>query len=93
MTPISRARARVRRDTEALLRMNDHQLQDIGLTQGDAYDLRWGRISLEALNARRELNRIEVIGQLHSQSSSSVTGNVSNISAVNQGNYESKKCA
>ena len=89
----SRSRAQERRDINAVLGLNDHLLKDIGLTEGDIHDLRWSQTSLEALNARRELNRIEAIGQLHNQSSSSVTGDVRNINTANQENYESKKCA
>ena len=88
-----KARAQEQRDIKAILGLSDHHLQDIGLTHVDRHDLRWGQTTLEGLNARRELNRIQEMGQLLSQSSSSVGGKVRSIKSANQVKYESRKYA
>jgi uncharacterized protein YjiS (DUF1127 family) len=91
----SKAIARERRGVEEVSRMSATMLEDVGLTQNDADDLRLGLISLDTLNARRDQNRKQREVRLSRLSQSSKQVNVSGIDheSANQENYELKKCA
>lgn len=89
----SKARAQERRAIKALSGMNDHMLRDIGLTHVDMHDLRWGMTTLGGLNARRELNRVQALGNQLSLSPGSVNDKLRGIQSANQAYIESKKCA
>ncbi len=85
-----RERARQRRSLVALTRLNDHYLQDIGLSRGDLIAVRLGHVTLEQLNARRYNARRE-------QSLDLVSGDIVNLKqelgAVNAADYTEAKCA
>jgi uncharacterized protein YjiS (DUF1127 family) len=46
-----RATAKQRRDLRALTNLNDHLLDDIGLSRGDLHSVRMGAVTLDELNA------------------------------------------
>ena len=52
-----RQRVQERRGLNALLRMNDHMLGDIGLTRGDLVAVEMGSITLQDLQAERRPTR------------------------------------
>ncbi len=85
-----RERARQRRGLVALDRLNDHNLQDIGISRGDLVAVRLGHVTLEQLNAERYNARRE-------QSSDLESGDTVNLKqelgAVNEAVYTEAKCA
>jgi len=91
----SKAIARERRAVEEVSQMSASMLEDVGLTQNDADDLRLGLISVDSLNVRRDKNRSEREASLSrlNQSSKQVNISGSDHETANQENYELKKCA
>jgi len=91
----SKAKAQERRSVEEISQLSASMLEDVGLTQNDADDLRLGLISLDSLSARRDQNRNqrEVHLSRLSQSPKQVNISGSGHESTNQENYELKKCA
>jgi uncharacterized protein YjiS (DUF1127 family) len=91
----SKAIARERRGVEEVSQMSASMLEDVGLTQNDADDLRLGLISVDSLNVRRDKNRSEREASQSrlNQSSKQVNISGSDHESANQENYELKKCA
>lgn len=53
-----RERREAKRALDGLLRLSDHNLDDIGLHRGDLVAVKLGATTLDALNAEREARRI-----------------------------------
>ena len=89
----SKAQAKARKVTRDILQMNDHFLNDIGLTHNDVIDLRMGLISLDTLNQHREQNRGEQEAGLERITHQQVSVNQNDLESANEDTQEIKKCA
>ncbi|MDH3761803.1 MAG: DUF1127 domain-containing protein [Gammaproteobacteria bacterium] len=86
-----RIKAGQRRDLRALMNLNDHLLDDIGLHRGDLYAIRLGATSLEHLNdSRQSAMQGELVNPGYAATSRR-TG--SNLDATNEQFFDQKKCA
>jgi uncharacterized protein YjiS (DUF1127 family) len=90
----SRAAARARRNNEAISKLSEHILKDIGLTFVDIQDLKSGQTTLEGLNSRRDQYRDQAARSNRLvQSTKRVRSQVVDIDSANQAHYEIAKCA
>jgi uncharacterized protein YjiS (DUF1127 family) len=80
-----------RRDIERLTRLNDHMLEDIGLTRGDVSAAQLGQIDLSQLGARRNEGTSSPVVPLRNVAG--IRGKADNRSAINEATYASAKCA
>ena len=84
-------RAKRRRQLTTLVQLDDHLLEDIGLSRGDVYALELGQVTLEQLNAqRRNSSRNEILDL----TTSLRTGQQGlQLDAVNESVYKESRCA
>lgn len=85
-----RERARQRKELNALLRLNDYHLRDIGLTRGDLFAVELGQVTLAQLDAHRNKpfiaeTRPAIVDQLDLQTE--------NLTVANESFYDEAKCA
>jgi len=86
-----RERSRQRRAIDELSRLNDHYLDDIGLTRGDIAAVRLGQTSLEALDSDRR-ERLAV-APLDTVDTAVVDDRARATDAVNEADYGASRCA
>ena len=80
-----------RRDLRSLQRLNDHLLEDVGLTRADLYSVELGATSLAELNASRLSARSD--RQLASNRSAGSEAVDQKLEASNEAFFEQQKCA
>lgn len=86
-----RERARQRKAVNDLLQLNDHYLEDIGLTRGDIAAVKLGQTSLEVLNADR---RARLAAEpLDSIATREVDTAARATRAANEADFGKEKCA
>lgn len=86
-----REKSRERRAIDELSRLNDHYLDDIGLTRGDIAAVKLGQTSLEALDSNRR-ERLAV-APLDFIETADVDNRTRAAEAVNEADYGAGKCA
>jgi uncharacterized protein YjiS (DUF1127 family) len=82
--------ARQRRELNALLRLNDYHLRDIGLTRGDLFAVEMGQATLTQLYAHRSQDFVEkarpaIVAQVNQATK--------NLTVANEAFYDEAKCA
>ncbi len=80
-----------RRGIQQLTRLNDHMLEDIGLTRGDVIAAQQGQIDLSQLEARRNKGTSSAVVPLRNVAG--IHSNADNRSAINEAIYARAKCA
>jgi len=86
-----RAAAKQRRDLNSLMSLNDHLLDDIGLTRGDLQAVRLGSTTLDELNAAYvAARRSESSNQFGIAAIDSINDE---LEAINQQHFDRRKCA
>ena len=85
-----RERARQRRELNALLRLNDYHLRDIGLTRGDLFAVEMGQVTLAELDSHRNKQHTDESGLSTVDQISLVSAKQS---AANEAFYDEAKCA
>lgn len=86
-----REKARQRRAVADLMSMNDHFLEDIGLTRGDLAAVTLGQTSLEELNMERRARL--AVAPLDAADIREVDSAARDADVVNEDNYARAKCA
>ena len=80
-----------RSDLHHLARLNDHILEDIGISRGDVIAGQMGQIDLRQLEARRDKNRSAT--RLHPAVTTRSVGNTVRRNALNEAVFARAKCA
>ena len=80
-----------RRGIERLTQLNDHMLEDIGLTRGDVSAAQLGQIDLSQLEARR--NEYVSSPPVPLRNVAGIHSKADNRSAINEPTYARAKCA
>jgi uncharacterized protein YjiS (DUF1127 family) len=86
-----RERQAQKRNLHHLARLNDHLLEDIGMSRGDVIALQMGQIDLRQLEARREKNRSAT--RLLPAAITRSVGNTIRHNAFNEAVFARAKCA
>ena len=86
-----RERQAQKRNLRRLARLNDHLLDDIGMTRGDVIALQLGQIDMQQLEAQRH-NRHRA-SHLHQAATRSDVGNRVGRNALNEAVFARAKCA
>ena len=86
-----REKARQRRAFHDLMSMNDHFLEDIGLTRGDLAAVRLGQTSLEELNEERRTRL--AVAPLDYVATREIEIAARDTDAANEADYAGAKCA
>jgi len=86
-----RENARQRRAIADLSNLNDHYLEDIGLTRGDILAVKLGQASLEELNADRRARL--AVAPLDTVVTGKLDSAARNADAANAADYAEAKCA
>jgi uncharacterized protein YjiS (DUF1127 family) len=86
-----RARHAEKRKIRSLAALNDHILEDIGITRGDVIALQLGQIDLQQLEAQRSVNRAAT----HTQQGAAIrhVGDTVQTNALNEAVFARAKCA
>ncbi len=74
-----------------LARLNDHILEDIGITRGDVVALQTGQIDIQQLEAQRQKRRSTT--HLHQAAATRNIGDKVQRNALNEAVYAKAKCA
>jgi len=86
-----RASAKQRRDLRTLMSLNDHLLDDIGLSRGDLHSVRLGAVTMDELNASyRSARRPSPAKQNEFSASNQVNRE---LDAINEQFFDIRKCA
>jgi uncharacterized protein YjiS (DUF1127 family) len=88
----AKAKAKNQKGVEQLLRMNQHQLRDIGLNYGDVESLRSGQLSLDDLAARRQSDRVPT-KSMSGIGKTTINASIRKIESANQDCFEHAKCS
>lgn len=86
-----REKVRQRRALEELSHLNDHYLDDIGLTRGDIVAVKLGQTSLEVLDSDRRARL--AVAPLDYVDTATVDKSTRDSEAVNEARYGATKCA
>ena len=86
-----RKNAKQRHNLRALMKLNDHLLDDIGLSRGDLHAVRLGAVTMEALNASYRAARRS--SQAKQNEVSASTRLNLELDASNERFFDSRKCA
>ena len=86
-----RERRQQRKAVEALSQLNDHYLEDIGLTRGDIIAVRLGQTSLEELDTDRRARL--AVAPLEAVATDEIDTATRKSSAVNEAEFVEAKCS